>query len=117
MNKNTPVLLVDIDNGGHIDKIVEKYDTKFLPFGIRLENPSYKLNIRDWWNGRSIPASRKGLQDVLMKLNLASQKELLIKSFGLSLSDQYWIKPEGKNIEWKDINFFENDFSEDIGNY
>ena len=35
--------------------------------------------------------------------------------FGLSLSDQYWICPEGSNLTWDSINFFENDFSEDIG--
>ncbi len=41
---------------------------------------------------------------------------MLTKCFGLSLSDQYWVKPTGRNIEWKDVNFFENRFSEDVGN-
>lgn len=31
---------------------------------------------------------------------------------GLSLSDQYWIKPYGSEIRWSDVNYFENDFSE-----
>lgn len=42
--------------------------------------------------------------------------ELLERCFGLSLSDRYWIKEESSDLEWTDINFFENDFSEDMGN-
>lgn len=35
---------------------------------------------------------------------------------GLSLSDQYWICPADKEITWSEVNFFENDFSPDVGN-
>lgn len=38
-----------------------------------------------------------------------------MKCFGLSLSDQYWIKPVNSNLMWSKINFFENEFSIDIG--
>ena len=31
------------------------------------------------------------------------------------MSDQYWICPEGSDLTWDRINFFGNDFSEDIG--
>ncbi len=41
---------------------------------------------------------------------------MLGKSFALNLSDQYWIAPEDIKLKWHDVNFFENDFSEDIGN-
>jgi len=41
---------------------------------------------------------------------------LLTRCFGLSLSDQYWIKPQGSGLQWERINFFTNPFSEDIGN-
>lgn len=35
---------------------------------------------------------------------------MLDRAFGLSLSDQYWIKPFDSSVEYKDINFFEHDF-------
>ena len=35
-------------------------------------------------------------------------KMLLVRGDGLSLSDQYWICPEGMDITWDSINFFEN---------
>ena len=44
------------------------------------------------------------------KLNISSPEELLNKAYALSLSDQYWLKEENSNVEWKDINFFTNDF-------
>jgi hypothetical protein len=37
-----------------------------------------------------------------------------LKSLALSLSDQYWLNPEGA-LDWHDVNFFENPFSEDVG--
>ena len=65
---------------------------------------------------RSIPASRIGLKEALEKLKVSTTAEMLGKSFALNLSDQYWIAPEDMNLNWHDVNFFENDFSEDIGN-
>ena len=40
---------------------------------------------------------------------------LLVRCYGLSLSDQYWICPEGSGLTWEAINFFDNGFSDDIG--
>ncbi len=40
-----------------------------------------------------------------------SPEELLNKAYGLSLSDQYWLKDvEQNNLKWDDINFFTNEF-------
>ena len=47
---------------------------------------------------------------LLHRLNINTPVELLDKAFGLSLSDQYWIKPYDVNIKYDDINFFEHDF-------
>lgn len=41
--------------------------------------------------------------------------ELLNRSLGLSLSDQYWGKPHGSDLHWEDVNFFDNPFDEDLG--
>ena len=46
---------------------------------------------------------------------IENTSSLAIKSLGLSLSDQYWIKPKGSDISWNDVNFFTNDFSSDLG--
>lgn len=41
--------------------------------------------------------------------------ELAEENFGLSLSDRYWINDNRNPLRWKDINFFDNDFSDDLG--
>lgn len=68
--------------------------------------------LTNWFKGRSIPSWKDDLDLLLVKLNISSPEELLDKAFGLSLSDQYWVKPADSNIEYKDINFFEHDFKD-----
>ena len=65
--------------------------------------------MRSWWEDRSIPASRMGLDEVLVKMGISQKNELLVKSFGLSLSDQYWINPDGK-LTWDKVNFLPMSF-------
>lgn len=74
-----------------------------------------RKEFNDWWTERSIPASRSGIRDALEILNIVSTKMLLIRCYGLSLSDQYWIRPDESNLTWEKINFFDNAFSDDIG--
>jgi hypothetical protein len=56
-----------------------------------------------------------GIADAFDTLGIYDPSELLTKCFGLSLSDHYWIKPSGSSMKWEDVNFFDNDFSDDIG--
>ena len=62
-----------------------------------------------------IPASRSGLREALETMGVASSKLLLTRCYGLSLSDHYWIKPADSGLTWHNVNFFENPFSEDVG--
>lgn len=40
---------------------------------------------------------------------------MVLQNYGLSLSDQYWFKPVDRDLKWEEINYFDHDFSEDIG--
>lgn len=117
MHKNIAVALLDLDEGtGFIKKINELYEEKHLPYGVKVKNGiADRTALNDWWVDRSIPASRSGIVRALEVLNLPSTRMLLLRCFGLSLSDQYWIKPDGSDLEWSKLNFFENGFSEDVG--
>lgn len=117
MNKNRKVLLFSYDKEVHtISKILKTLETDYAPIGIK----DYKMGLsrklfNDWWRNRAIPASRSNFREILEHLNISTSVELLERCYGLSLSDQYWVMPEKSQIQWKDINFFENSFSEDIG--
>jgi len=116
MHKNIPVVDMKIDDVTHtIVKLKDAYDVRHLPPGINI----YKTGIdrgalNEWLLGRSIPASRDGIRDALELLGVHSPRYLIEKCHALSLSDQYWIRPDSE-LEWSNINFFQNDFSKDIG--
>lgn len=117
MHKNILVADLDLDNEtGHILKIIKIFNVQHFPVGIVDKNGiADRVALNDWWVDRSIPASRSGVKKALEVLNISNPKILLTKCFGLSLSDQYWIKPQIEDISWENVNFFDNEFSEDIG--
>ena len=117
MHKDVEVATLEMDEDyGLISKVGMVHDLQHMPMGTVYNGVVDRRNVKDWWASRSIPASRSGLRDFLESLELYDAKALLTKSMGLSLSDQYWIRPEDSEIRWKDVNFFDNPFSEDIGN-
>ena len=88
-----------------------------LPIGISAnDRENLKSKLNRWWKRRSIPASRSGLREALEELHIPGVPFLLRECYGLSLSDQYWIHPQEGSLTWDSINFFDNPFSEDIGN-
>ena len=117
MHKRLAVAELELDETtGFILGIEKVYEPMHLPVGVSFKNGMADRGaLNEWWTDRSIPASRSGVRVALENLNITNTKALLVRCFGLSLSDQYWIKPHGTNIEWDKINFFENTFSEDIG--
>lgn len=118
MNKNIPVVELELDEDtATILKVKQIHELDFLPVGISISSgiPNRK-DLNDWWLGRSIPASRSGIRTALEQLGVPYSEQLLLRCYGLSLSDQYWMKPLRSELEWKNINFFENDFSDDVGN-
>jgi len=117
-HKEHPVLAIDIDEGtGTISKLGEVYSIERLPVSVqRKKDIIDRRTLNEWWVGRCIPASRSGLRTLLDTLFISSPQLLLTKCYGLSLSDQYWVKPKNSSLQWKDINFFDNPFSEDVGN-
>lgn len=117
MHKRAPVIELDLDNEtGFIQKIGAAFAPEHLPVGVGMKNGiADRAALNTWWTDRSIPASRSGVREAMETLQITDTKMLLIRCFGLSLSDQYWIRPENSELTWEKINFFENDFSDDIG--
>lgn len=115
MNKNTKVLKVSFNKEYSLmQEVLEVINIKYAPLHIYNAYNNKSINflkaINEWFTGRGIPSWRKDLESLLEKLNVKSSNELLDKAYGLSLSDQYWIKEESSSLKWSDINFFDNDF-------
>ena len=118
MHKTTPVVELEIDEEtAAISKIGEIFSIPHIPIGINFkDNRLNRGSLNEWWHGRSIPASRQNIQEALKNLGVSTTNKLITQSFGLSLSDQYWVNPVNNPLEWEKINFFDNDFSDDVGN-
>ena len=117
MNRNTEIAVLEYNEVlSGFDKIYEICNIDYAPFILKkyYEETSDELfflkKLDDWFKGRGIPSWRDKLDLLLHRLNVETTSELLDKAFGLSLSDQYWIKPFDMNIKYDDINFFDNDF-------
>lgn len=117
MNKNTPVVAFSYDAETHsVVKITDVYDLRYAPPAVLDHKGSVtKRNLNDWWRRRAIPASRNQIRQLLDTLDLSSTLTLAEQNFGLSLSDRYWINDPAAPLNWSDVNFFDNDFTDDLG--
>ena len=117
MNKDTKILVLEYNEIlSGFDKIYEVINIDYAPLILKkyYNNEKDELlvlkKIDDWFKGRGIPSWRDKLDLLLHRLNVETTSQLLDKAFGLSLSDQYWIKPYDLDIKYDDINFFDHDF-------
>jgi hypothetical protein len=118
MHQNTAVVEIEIDEEiAVILNIGNIFAPEHIPVGISFKDGRpYRSDLNDWWHRRSIPASRQNFREAMEDMGITSAGKLLTKCFGLSLSDQYWVNPTANPLDWEKINFFDNSFSEDVGN-
>lgn len=115
MNKNTPIADIKFNiKQEYISEVVKTHNPEFAPLGITKNNKIDLEGLSEWWDNRAIPDTRENVEKILEHLH-QDRYEFLIQSLGLSLSDQYWVKPQKSGIEWKNVNFFKNTFSNDVG--
>ncbi len=94
MHQRIAVLELELDDvTGFIRRTGCVFAAEHLPVGVMVQKGiADRAALQKWWMDRSIPASRSGIREALDRLDVADTKMLLIRCFGLSLSDQYWMK-------------------------
>lgn len=114
MNKDTEVMKLEfIEEKNLFNKVIQIKNIEYAPLFIYKtyqDNKDVLTEVNKWFKGRNIPIWRDDLFYLLKKLDVKTVDELLMKSYALSLSDQYWIKPCESKLKYKDVNFFDNDF-------
>lgn len=122
MKKDDPIARLDFD--GKILKRFELYNKEQLPIGFI--NPAFPLeagfrniitNLDNWIKTRQIPNTREGYEEIKLKLNLKDMTNIIMNNYGLSLNDSYWFKKYGDNVTWSEINFFNNNYSKEFGDF
>ncbi len=112
MHKNIPVMDCRFEDT-YLTSVGRVHDSDHLPPFRRIndEKPTI-LEFVEWWQRRAIPKHRYNLYDISQQLpaNANTSNGLQMVNLGLTLSDQYWVRPRGSQVTWEDVNFFDNDF-------
>ena len=118
MHKNIPTIDMFInDKSGYIEIVGTLVSAEHLPIGISCKNDIVnEEELNEWWSERCIPANREGFKQLFYSMNMNVRRNILTRCMGLSLSDQYWICPTSSGVRWEEVNFFQNAFSDDVGN-
>lgn len=112
-HKEIPVVLFRMDDENYkilgIDEILE---SERLPFSLGKDNNKVQCAIKlyNWISGRGLADSRKDMSRIKEKHKAKSKEELMVRSFGLNLTDHYWLHKTEENRKWADLNFFDNFF-------
>jgi len=90
------------------------FNTERLPFNIlyRDNMPHFIVQLNTWISTRGLSGSRKDLNEIKRLFNTDEKNELIIKSFGLNVTDHYWICETDNEKKWEDVNCFDNIFDE-----
>lgn len=93
-------------------RLGELIDAARAPIGLAPAESRIALaDFNRWWRNRGIPLTRDGLDRLLREAGAQVPEELIQRNLGLSLSDQYWIRPAESGLTWDEVNFFNNDFT------
>ena len=107
MHKDDAVASVQLDDlSGAILKVTPGTNPELLPLGGSQGADS----LRKWWLRRAVPISQGNVAALLQREGIPSTQNLLVQNLGLSLSDHYWIRPNGSDLTWTDVSPFSNTF-------
>ena len=104
--KDKPILEVK-DNGQ-----CNILDFDHLPFALRKGDITL-VDFVEWASNRTLSIGRSYAKEILNSLRLSqSNRYAVCKACrGLSLEDSYWIRQEGDEKTWEEVNLFQNSLS------
>lgn len=107
MNKNIPIM--EIETG----KILS--DINLLPYSLRIPNLSLS-SVQDWLRDRALQANRANSEELYDELGVAfnDKVQLVYKTYGTSLNDNYWVKEDTDTVIYADVSIFRNDLSKRV---
>lgn len=113
MNRDVPVCEVEYSlDLGSIREVGALRNPEWAPLcALAPDGTVTRSELDYWWASRFVPAAR--FPRVLEQRPVF--RRLFEENKGLSLTDQYWMKPLGSDDRWSEINFFANPFDEAVG--
>lgn len=113
MNRDVPVCDVEYSlDLGSIREVGALRNPEWAPpCALAPDGTIVRAELDYWWASRFVPAVR--FPRVLEQRPVF--RRLFEENKGLSLTDQYWMKPLGLDVLWSETNFFSNPFDEAVG--
>jgi len=96
---------------GALVSVQEIFNETLLPIGTVGGSELLKA----WWHRRAVPVTQGHIMRVLEQIGILTPQAYLLKTMGLSLTDDYWVKPDAGSETWSRVNLFDNDFDDLIG--
>lgn len=100
MNKNIPVLSIELDDTLYTCKKITPINLDAAPLYLTLSEHRLRGAFVEW------------LADRVPDWCNPSKRKEIVQNYLLNLSDHYWLKPEGSDLDWEDITPFWNLFTE-----
>lgn len=111
MNRNDKVLQFNYNaEYNSFLGITNIYNLKYAPITFIGEHDKIEKEFYKWLQDRKIPPLRDNLKYLLESLKQKETTEIMINGYGLSLSDQYWFKPDNVDVDWNNLNYFYNQY-------
>jgi len=80
-----------------------------LPFALRKDNVTF-VDFIEWASSRTLSIGRSYAKEILNSLRLSQTNRFAVCKAcrGLSLEDSYWIRQDGDEKIWEEVNLFHN---------
>ncbi|WP_026669553.1 hypothetical protein [Butyrivibrio sp. AE3006] len=112
MRKDEGIAVCKLNENGHMIKFSIKDDAiELLPLEDRNNRQEW---LKLWWKDRAVPIKQGRIAKFLSAKGIMLPEEYLMNNLGLSLTDYYWIRPMDVDLKWKDVNLFDNKFTENV---
>jgi len=113
-HKNIDVADILIEDGDITD-VINIREPEHLPYKYVDEKSKNIKLLNGWIEHRGIPFKREDYDAIMREFNVSTSKELTVLSYGLNLTDHYWLCEKNNEKKWEDVNFLDNTFSGGIG--
>lgn len=116
MLKNKKVAMFSMTKSGMAVNVLEIYNNDLMPVGTRgFTQPRLNQRFLTWKQGRCIPKTRHEYSKIEERTGL-NPAFIETVNMGVSITDCYWFCPVDENYSWENVNYHDNEFSEDISN-
>ena len=118
MNAEHEVLEFETDDRGktNIVRLLDEFEYAPLLFCRHAQNiEMLNYDLISFLRSRTINSARNDAREIFAAAGVSDHIALSLRSLGLSLTDQYWYRPSGSGLKWKDVGCFDREFDTSFG--